>query len=160
MRLIAQEAGVAQALLHYHFNTKERLFEAIFARRSTAINAFREERLDKLFAGDNNPTLEDLLDVLFQPSSEFSRQHDATGNVLCAYGLCDLDWTRQAVEVADEALLRPHCPAIYRRVSADLSGPFCKGCRLGISFCARRPIASQQAERPCTATWRQSRRDR
>ena len=72
MRLIAHEAGVAQALLHYHFNTKERLFEAIFARRSTAINAFREERLDKLLAGDNNPTLEDLLDVLFQPVRIFS----------------------------------------------------------------------------------------
>src|SRR5688572_3061821 len=71
MRLIAQEAGVAQALLHYHFNTKDRLFEAVFARRSTAINAFRAERLDKLFAGDNNPTLEDLLDVLFQPSPNF-----------------------------------------------------------------------------------------
>lgn len=71
MRLIAQEAGVAQALLHYHFSTKERLFEAIFARRSTAINAFREERLDKLFAGDSKPTLEELLDVLFQPSPNF-----------------------------------------------------------------------------------------
>jgi AcrR family transcriptional regulator len=71
MRLIAQEAGVAQALLHYHFSTKERLFEAIFARRSTAINAFREERLDRLFADDSKPTLEELLDVLFQPSPNF-----------------------------------------------------------------------------------------
>ena len=72
MRLIAREAGVAQALLHYHFNTKERLYEAIFARRSTAINAFRNKRLDKLFAADSKPTLEELLDVLFNPAPTFS----------------------------------------------------------------------------------------
>jgi AcrR family transcriptional regulator len=71
MRLIAHEAGVAQALLHYHFSTKERLYEAIFARRSTAINDFRNERLDRLFAGNGKPTLEELLDVLFQPSPNF-----------------------------------------------------------------------------------------
>jgi AcrR family transcriptional regulator len=37
MRQIATEAGVAQALLHYHFGTKEKLFHAMFARRSEAI---------------------------------------------------------------------------------------------------------------------------
>ena len=79
MRLIAREAGVAQALLHYHFNTKERLFEAIFARRATAINAFRAERLDKLFAGGGKPTLEELLDVLFQPSPNFLGSNTQSG---------------------------------------------------------------------------------
>jgi AcrR family transcriptional regulator len=71
MRLIAREAGVAQALLHYHFSTKDRLYEAIFARRSTAINAFRSERLQRLFAGRRQPKLEEVLDVMFQPSPNF-----------------------------------------------------------------------------------------
>jgi AcrR family transcriptional regulator len=40
-RAIAEEAGVNPALIHYHFRSKERLFEAVFARRSEAINARR-----------------------------------------------------------------------------------------------------------------------
>jgi AcrR family transcriptional regulator len=68
MRLIAREAGVAQALLHYHFKTKDGLFETIFARRATVINAFREGRLEKLFAGTPKPSLEDIIDVMFVPA--------------------------------------------------------------------------------------------
>ncbi len=68
MRLIAQKAGVAQALLHYHFKTKDQLHEAIFSRRSTAINAFREAGLELLFARKAKPTLEEFIDVLFRPS--------------------------------------------------------------------------------------------
>jgi AcrR family transcriptional regulator len=76
MRLIAKEAGVAQALLHYHFKTKEQLYQAIFRRRSTVINAYREARLQKLFNQKKKPTLEELIEV-FQPSSEtlFTDQH-------------------------------------------------------------------------------------
>jgi len=76
MRLIAKEAGVAQALLHYHFKTKEQLYQAIFSRRSTVINAYREARLQKLFKQKKKPTLEELIEV-FQPASEklFTDQH-------------------------------------------------------------------------------------
>lgn len=68
MRLISREAGVAQALLHYHFKTKDGLYEMIFARRATVINAFREGRLEKLFAGQAAPSLEDIIDVMFVPA--------------------------------------------------------------------------------------------
>ncbi|HWV54635.1 TetR/AcrR family transcriptional regulator [Pseudorhodoplanes sp.] len=68
MRMIALGAGVAQALLHYHFSTKGKLYEAMFERRAGVINAFREKRLEELLAGPKPPTLEALIDVLLQPS--------------------------------------------------------------------------------------------
>jgi len=90
MRQIATGAGVAQALLHYHFGSKEKLFEAMFARRSDAINAERAARLDSLFGDDAGPRLEDLIEALFRPTMEaghsgqggnlFSRILAATAN--------------------------------------------------------------------------------
>jgi AcrR family transcriptional regulator len=75
MRSIAEAAGVAQGLLHYHFGTKERLFAEMFTRRSEAINATRIERLDSLFAREV-PTLEEVLDTLLRPLIELG--HDET----------------------------------------------------------------------------------
>ena len=53
MRAIAKKADVNQALLHYHFQTKDNLYETVVKRRSTAINRYRLELLDQLlvFAG-------------------------------------------------------------------------------------------------------------
>ncbi|WP_172676926.1 TetR/AcrR family transcriptional regulator [Aestuariivita boseongensis] len=45
MKAIAQKAGVAQGLLHYHFTNKEGLYAAVIERRSGIINAERLERL-------------------------------------------------------------------------------------------------------------------
>jgi AcrR family transcriptional regulator len=75
MRSIAEAAGVAQGLLHYHFGTKERLFAEMFTRRSEAINAARIERLDSLFAREV-PSLEEVLDTLLRPLIELG--HDET----------------------------------------------------------------------------------
>ena len=47
-KTIAADAGVAQGLLHYHFGTKERLFEAVIERRSGLINAARLALLDAI----------------------------------------------------------------------------------------------------------------
>lgn len=66
MRSIAEAAGVAQALLHYHFGTKEELFIAMFDRRSDAINRERIVKLEALLA-EGDPTLEQVLEVLMRP---------------------------------------------------------------------------------------------
>jgi AcrR family transcriptional regulator len=72
MRLIAEHAGVAQALLHYHFQNKDTLYEAVFERRSSAINDRRATLLDALFSRKKQPLLEDVLDILFLPVSPLS----------------------------------------------------------------------------------------
>ena len=68
MSLIAREAGQAQALLHYYFETKENLYEEIFQRRATTINAFRKQEIERLFAERTKPSLEHVLDIFFLPA--------------------------------------------------------------------------------------------
>jgi AcrR family transcriptional regulator len=68
MSLIAAGAKQAQALLHYYFETKEKLYEEVFKRRASEINKFRKNAVDQLFSDDHLPSLEDLLDVLFSPA--------------------------------------------------------------------------------------------
>jgi AcrR family transcriptional regulator len=68
--MIANEAGVAQALLHYHFHNKDRLFEAVFERRSNAASGHRGQMLSELMEREPNPSLESVLSVLFIPHQE------------------------------------------------------------------------------------------
>jgi AcrR family transcriptional regulator len=69
MRLIAERAGVAQALLHYHFKTKEALYGSLFERRSSKINSSREDFLDDLLGRKKSPALEDVLRVMLMPAA-------------------------------------------------------------------------------------------
>ena len=48
MKAIAIRAGVAQGLLHYHFDTKDGLYAAVIERRAGAINAEREAMLARV----------------------------------------------------------------------------------------------------------------
>ncbi len=70
MREIAERAGVAQGLIHYHFKTKDVLFEAMVARRSGHINDKRAELLDGLFQPQGTLTLENIVEALFRPTIE------------------------------------------------------------------------------------------
>ncbi|MEQ6249996.1 TetR/AcrR family transcriptional regulator [Sulfitobacter sp. HNIBRBA3233] len=69
LREIARRAEVAQALIHYHFETKEKLFEAMAARQAVAINDARGRMLDKVLAFAD-PQLEPLVEALFRPTIE------------------------------------------------------------------------------------------
>ncbi len=75
MRMVAEEAGVAQALIHYHCKTKERLFELIIERRSTIINRNRRQDLKQCFdeAKCGVPTLEEVLQSFVKPAIESGR---------------------------------------------------------------------------------------
>jgi AcrR family transcriptional regulator len=75
MRLIAEEAGVAQALLHYHFQNKDTLYAAVFERRSSTINDRRATLLDELFSKKKPPLLEDVLHILFLPVAPLGEKH-------------------------------------------------------------------------------------
>jgi AcrR family transcriptional regulator len=124
MRQIAAEAGVAQALLHYHFGTKEKLFEAVFARRSDAINAERERRLDRLFGpdGQGRPSLEELIEALFRPTMEFG--HEGQGGnmfsrILAATANADDERSRTLVGAHYDGIARRFIEA-FRRVVPGL----------------------------------------
>jgi AcrR family transcriptional regulator len=72
MRAIAEAAEVVQSLLHYHFGTKEKLFEAVFKRRSQEMNAARLRRLEAALA-QGTPELSTLLEILLRPTVELGR---------------------------------------------------------------------------------------
>lgn len=75
MRSIAEAAAVNQGLIHYHFDSKERLYSEVFARRAGDINDRRIERLEWLFAEaePGMPSLEKVIEALLRPTIELGR---------------------------------------------------------------------------------------
>jgi AcrR family transcriptional regulator len=71
-RAIAEGAQANPALIHYYFGSKEALYEAVFARRSDAINGERLTRLNALQAG-NRADLEQVLNALLTPTIALGR---------------------------------------------------------------------------------------
>jgi AcrR family transcriptional regulator len=68
IREVAQEAKVDTALLHYYFDTKRGLFDAVFARRAEIVN---RERIDSIEAYEESAgdaiTVEGVIDAFLQP---------------------------------------------------------------------------------------------
>ena len=62
LRDVAHRVGVHTTLLHYYFDDKRSLFEAVFARRAGVTSGLRMEALDKYEAeAGDNPTVEGAL---------------------------------------------------------------------------------------------------
>lgn len=66
MKAIAQRAGVSQALLHYHFGTKQGLYNEVIRRRSAMINEQRHALLDRIDTSAPD-ALSCILFALYQP---------------------------------------------------------------------------------------------
>jgi AcrR family transcriptional regulator len=64
MRDVAAKASVPLGLINYHFQSKEKLFEAIIARRSDELNS---RRRDAFAALKDKPNLRQVLDVFLRP---------------------------------------------------------------------------------------------
>ncbi len=116
MREVAEAAGVAQALIHYHFRTKDALFEAMFSRRSGAINAIRHERLDALEASGRPPRLEDLLDALVRPTVEAGHTAARVGHSFVRLILS----LGSSPEARDKALIADNYDPVARRYIAAI----------------------------------------
>ncbi|MDA8869882.1 TetR family transcriptional regulator [Rhizobiaceae bacterium] len=81
MRQIATQAGVAQGLLHYHFDTKEQLYSQVVAWRAGVINA---SRLEMLSALGSDASLLDILTALYVPALGDDAGGAAFGNIMAA----------------------------------------------------------------------------
>jgi AcrR family transcriptional regulator len=77
IREVAQEAKVDTALLHYYFDTKRGLFDAVFARRAEIIN---KERIDSIDAYEKASgaaiSAEGVIDAFLQPILQRAAQGD------------------------------------------------------------------------------------
>jgi len=115
MRSIAEAAGVAQALLHYHFKTKEGLFEAMFARRSGAINRIRLARLDAMLAREQ-ATVEDIVEALLRPTVEAGHDPSLGGrrfaSLILATSAAEGDWQKGLVARSYDAMARRFIDAL------------------------------------------------
>jgi AcrR family transcriptional regulator len=68
VREVAQEAKVDTALLHYYFDTKRGLFDAVFARRAEIINKERIDSIDEYVkTAGSSITAEGVIDAFLQP---------------------------------------------------------------------------------------------
>lgn len=94
MRDVAAKAKVPLGLINYHFQSKEKLFEAIIARRSDELN---NRRRDAFAALKGKPDLREVLDVFLRPYLELMLEGGpgwrAYGRLLAQTGQADR-WTR------------------------------------------------------------------
>jgi len=70
LRAIASLAEVNLAATHYHFGSKEALFEATIHRRVSPINQTRLQALDQLQRSSSVLTVEAILAAFFKPFTE------------------------------------------------------------------------------------------
>lgn len=73
LRSITAAAGVNLAAIHYHFQSKESLLDAVVARRAERINQERSRLLDECdrSAGEGAPALEKVLEAFLYPVFRF-----------------------------------------------------------------------------------------
>ena len=77
IREVAQDAKVDTALLHYYFDTKRGLFDAVFARRAEIINLERIESIDAYERSSGDAiTAEGVINAFLQPILERAAQGD------------------------------------------------------------------------------------
>ena len=67
MKSIAARAQVSQALLHYHYGTKEKLYAEVIRNRSREINDSRRALLDRVDLAAPDAVAR-ILDALFRPT--------------------------------------------------------------------------------------------
>jgi len=124
MKAIARDAGVAQGLLHYHFDNKEGLYAAVIERRSGIINADRLARLNQIDLTSPN-ALTQILRAFLEPPLGEGGGGSAYARILS--GLC-------AGDVRDEGLVRLHYDATATRFIDAMQSALPDASRLALSW--------------------------
>ncbi|WP_206021068.1 TetR/AcrR family transcriptional regulator [Antarcticimicrobium luteum] len=118
MRAIAEAAGVAQGLIHYHFKTKEKLFEAMVARRSDQINERRAALVAALFAHSDPPRLDQIVEALFRPTIEtgldLARDGGAFARILVSFANSADPRDQKLIEIHYDPIAQTFIDALMR----------------------------------------------
>lgn len=118
-RQLAEAANVNLGAIPYHFKTKENLFKEVIFRRAVPMREERRRLVEELYQRSPEPTLEDLLYVLLEPTFRASRENDAFRRLL---GRSSMDPTPEVRRLLSEVytmdfMIVPHA---IRRFFADL----------------------------------------
>jgi AcrR family transcriptional regulator len=96
MREIAELANVDTALLHYYFDCKRGVFDAVFARRCDVLNSERMLEMDRYEAEAGNAlTVEGIVAAYLRPMFSLNRQGGQGWRNFCAF-VTHLDSTELA----------------------------------------------------------------
>lgn len=77
IREVAEQAKVDTALLHYYFNTKRGLFDAVFSRRAEIMNRERIDSIDAYEkAAGSAITVEGVINAFLQPMHDLAAKGD------------------------------------------------------------------------------------
>ncbi|HRP77775.1 MAG TPA: TetR/AcrR family transcriptional regulator [Aquamicrobium sp.] len=153
-RAIADEASVNLGLIHYHFGSKEALFEQVIARHARQVNDRRRVLLAKVLADPENATLEAILDALMRPTIELSvgeGQHYSRIIVQIASGsdersiqLTAQNFNEIALEFIDA--LERHTPGLSRE---NVVWAYMNAISVGMLMIARTGRVSQLSDGLC-----------
>ncbi len=124
MRSIAEKAKVAQGLIHYHWKTKEQLFESIIERGSGQINSVRRHFLESCFRYSDKglPTLEQVLEAFVRPAIEQGRSDSGEhfSQLIATFANSDDERSRELVHKYYDPIARKFVEAL-QKVLPDLS---------------------------------------
>ncbi|MEM6310998.1 MAG: helix-turn-helix domain-containing protein [Pseudomonadota bacterium] len=70
LREIAADAKVAQPTIHYHFDSKIILLEAVIEIGASRTTGFHKDKLAHMIASTPDTQLEDIVRILFEPYNQ------------------------------------------------------------------------------------------
>lgn len=161
MRDVAAKAKVPLGLINYHFQSKEKLFEAIIARRSDELNARRRAAFARL---RGRPDIGQVIGVFLRPYLELMLEGGpgwrAYGRLLAQTGQ-QQRWTRLitrhfketqdiilgALEQADPRLSKEAAARGYAHMVSVMFGMFAANDLLAVI--SRRAYSGRDLERAC-----------
>lgn len=119
LRVVTRTAGVNLAAIHYHFGSKERLCQEVFARRIAPVNRERLRRLDEIeaAAGGDTPPVDKIIRAFLDPVLHLKR--DMAGREEILLRLIGRFYTEPAELV--QSIVREQFEATGRRFVAALS---------------------------------------
>lgn len=79
VRAICNAAGANVAAVHYYFQGKDGVAEAVFERRMVGLAARRREMLDRLDASGSVPSVQALMEALVLPLAELIESEGEAG---------------------------------------------------------------------------------
>ncbi len=97
LRMITAAAGVNLAAVNYHFQSKEALLHAVYARRAGPVNARRLELLSAYQSSTSQLAVEPILDALMRPLFEVGESRECIPRLIVRWIYLDSNETSRAV---------------------------------------------------------------